>query len=130
MLPLPKPVALVLCQKVDVAAGRFSLVGLFHIRRFPVFPTPVQRFTVYVALHGGMGEGTMSLAIARAETENKIYVYQRWMSFADRDRVYDIEIRVRTCVFPAAGRYLCSLWFDNQIVTDRILDVLWEVPSS
>jgi hypothetical protein len=124
----PDPVALVLCERmhVDPQAAQMSLVGIFHSRRFGSFPTPPQRFTVYVALHGGDGQGTMHLTLAKAHTEEVIYETQKWRGFADPDLITTYEEIIRHCVFPAAGRYTITLRVDGEIVTQRILDILQE----
>jgi hypothetical protein len=124
----PKPVSLVLCDHmhVDPQLGQMSLVGIFHSRRFASFPTPPQRFTVYVALHGGEGQGTMHLTVAKADTEETIYQTKKWRGFSDPDLTMTYEEIVRSCIFPRMGRYIVTLRFDGEIVTQRVLDVLKE----
>jgi hypothetical protein len=122
----PEPVALVLCEKmhIDPQAGKMSLVGVFQGLRFPSFPTPVQRFTAYAALHGGEGEGTMQLTIAKADTEVEVHNSTKWRGFADPDLITMYEGIVKDCVFPAPGRYIVTLRFDGDILTQRVLDIL------
>jgi hypothetical protein len=103
--------------------GRMSLIGVFHIRRAPRFPTPPQGFTAFAALYGGVGEGTMDLVITRLETEQDIYRYRRWFAFPRGVRIVNLEIKVRRCIFPAPGRYALSLRFDGQELTHRYLSV-------
>jgi hypothetical protein len=124
----PKPVALILCDRIEVnvATAQMSLVGIFHHRRFRSFPTAAQRFTAYVALHGGEGEGRISLDIARANTEATIYTYQRWTGFPDPDLITTFEAPVRRCAFPEPGRYIVTLRFDGEILADRVLDIFQE----
>jgi len=124
----PEPVALVLCEKmhVDPQAAQMSLVGIFHSRRFPTFPTPPQRFTVYAALHGGEGEGTMQLMVAKADTEAEIHKSEKWRGFADPDLTTMYEGIIPNCVFPSAGRYIVTLRFDGEIVSQRVLDIFQE----
>jgi hypothetical protein len=130
MEKLPEPVPLILCQKINVAVETgYSLVGLFQSRRFRAFPTAAQSFWVYVALRGGRGEGTMTLEIMFAETEEFLFSRQKWVSFSDPDLVYNIEIPVRNCHFPSPGRYLCTLRFQDEILAHRILDLSKEVSS-
>src|SRR5437762_2525172 len=115
----PEPVALILCERmhVDPQAVQMSLVGVFHSRRFPSFPTPPQRFTVYVALHGGDGQGTMRLTLAKADTEEIVYETEKWRGFADPDLTTTYEEIVKHCVFPYPGRYIITLRFDGGILT-------------
>jgi hypothetical protein len=125
MARLPKVVGLVLCETmaVEPQSARMSLVGVFHSRSFRGFPTPPQRFTVYAALYGGTGEGTMELVISRLETEQGIYRYRRWYGFRRRPLTINLEIPVKKCIFPAPGGYSLSLRFDGGELVQRYLRV-------
>ncbi len=125
MFTLPDLVSLTLCNRIEVnpATGEYSLVGLFHSRRFASFPSPVQKLAVYLALHGGTGEGRMKLVIARAETEAPVYTHEIWRAFPGADLISIFELTVQRCVFPVAGRYLITLWFEDAILAQRVLDV-------
>ena len=70
---LPKAIGLTLCQSVEVVPETtgMSLIGLFQVLRFPAFPTPPMRFTVYSALYDGEGEGTIKLSFMHLETEQE-----------------------------------------------------------
>jgi hypothetical protein len=129
--PMPKapdPISLVLCERmhVDPQAGQMSLVGVFNSLRFQSFPAPMRRLTVYTALHGGDGQGTMKLTIFRADTEEEIYKGENWRGFAVPDLTTMYEGIVRDCLFPVPGRYIIELRFDGEIVTQRVLDVFQE----
>jgi hypothetical protein len=125
MARLPKVVGLVLCETraVEPQNARMSLVGIFHSRSFRRFPTSPQRFTVYAALYGGAGEGTMELVISRLETEQDIYRYRRWHGFPRRLLPINLEIPVKRCIFPAPGGYSLSLRFDGSELAQRYLRV-------
>lgn len=125
MIKLPSVLGLILCRRfdVDIQRSETSLVGLFHTLDVPRFPSPPQRFTVYSALYDGVGEGTMELVCTRLETEQDVYSYKRWTAFPGRGQIAHMEIKVRQCVFPAAGRYSLNLHFDKQDLTSRSLDV-------
>src|SRR5438105_9143223 len=101
MIQIPKVVGLTLCDHIDIdpQTGQFSLVGIFHSRYFRQFPSPVVGFTVYAALYGGRGEGTIELKINRAETETEVYRFRRWFSLPSRQLV-NAELKVKRCVFP------------------------------
>lgn len=126
MLRLPIAMGLVLCERLDIdpLARRMSLVGVFHSLRFRNFPTSPQRFTVYAALYGGIGEGTMELMITSLETEQDIHRYRRWQVLPVRGQIGTLEIRLQRCVFPAPGRYALKLSFDGGEATVRYLDIL------
>src|SRR6267142_28023 len=122
MLQAPQVIGLVLCERFDVdpVAVRVSLVGIFHTRRSQRFPSSPERFAAYAALCDAMGEGIMRLEISRVDTEQRVYSYEKWF-VAPRDRllVLNLEIPVRKCSFPAAGRYLVRLLFDGEIAAER-----------
>jgi hypothetical protein len=82
---IPEVVGLLLCERLsfDRATHFATLAGLFQSLRFEQFPSPEKAFTVYAALYGGEGEGTIELTVMRLETEDDIYSYQRWFTFPD-----------------------------------------------
>jgi hypothetical protein len=123
MILLPRLLGLILCEQVavDPATGRFSLVGLFHARRYSEYPTPSVAFTAYAALFDGVGEGTLKLAVNQLETGVDVYTYQRWMVFPGRMLTVHMEIKVTRCVFPAPGDYDVFLSFDGQELARRRL---------
>jgi hypothetical protein len=123
---LPTVMGLVLCERLDgdPLLGQMSLVGVFHTLRFRNFPTSPHPFTVYAALYGGVGEGTMERMITSLETEQDIHLYRRWHALPGRGQIGNLEIRLQRCVFPAPGRYALKLSFDGREATVRYLDVL------
>jgi hypothetical protein len=126
MIQVPQVVGLVLCDRLDVnpVTPQLSLVGLFHAKYVEGFPSPPQRFTVYVALCDGVGEGIMRLEIRRMQTQDWVYSYERWFAAPpDRLLVINTEMPVRKCVFPAAGRYAMTLLFDGEAAAERSLVV-------
>ena|SRR5438874_2585841 len=122
---LPRVVGLVLCDRmeIDVQNGQMSLVGVFQSSAFLSFPTAEQTFTVYCALWGGSGEGTMEFVITHLPTERDIYRHRRWRALPGAGQVMNLEIKVRRCIYPAPGRYAASLRFDNRELTLRYFDV-------
>lgn len=127
-MTLPKIVGLVLCRalEVDPTTGETSLMGVFNALRFRDWPTPMQQFTIYSALRGGVGEGTIKLALARQETEKVIHLYRRWVTLPGRGRYFNLVIPITRCVFPSPGRYGLTLYFDDHELTNRYLDVFTE----
>ena len=121
----PRVLGLVLCKSihVDPVAAEIRLVGVFHSLYFEAWPTPPQHFYVYTGLHGGAGEGTMELVVSRLETEEPVYRYRRWHAVPDPELLLHLEIPIRRCAFPAAGRYGLSLRFDADEVAFRPVDV-------
>jgi hypothetical protein len=125
MIKLPKVVGLTLCERmdVDIQTGKVSLVGLFQVLHFPVFPTAIHPFTVYCILSDGAGEGTIELSIMHLESEVEIYRWQRWIKFPEGLRILNQEFILRKCSFPTPGRYQFDVLFDRQALAHRFLDV-------
>jgi hypothetical protein len=107
---------------IDLHTRQTSLVGLFNALTFPTFPAS-GAFTVYTALYGGAGEGTMRLRVTRLETEEDISSYEQWRGLPGQGITFHEEIKVRQCNFPAPGRYALSLTFDGEELAFRYLDV-------
>ena len=124
MSKLPRVAGLILCKRMEVnpAAVEISLVGLFHTLAFSAWPAHAP-FTVYAALQDGLWEGTMELFVMHLETEKRIYSYKKWFNSSDRSLTFNLEWRVRTCSFPAPGRYLVGLQLDKNDLAQHYLDV-------
>lgn len=125
MIKLPAVVGLTLCDRVavDPVMRQYSLIGIFHSLRFSSFPSPPRKFIVYAALYDGFGEGTIEVEMVRIETEEVIYTYRRWLRFAHRLMLVNLEIPVSKCIFPAPGRFFLFLRFDNQEISQRFLEI-------
>ena len=80
-------------------------------------------FTVYCALYGGEGEGTISLVVSKWPEEKDVYRYQRWTAFSNTDDYTDLEIPVRKCCFPETGRYSFQLRFEEHLLGQRFVEV-------
>ena len=65
----------------------------------------------------------MEVVVNRLETEEDIYSYRRWFAFPRRGLFIHLEIPVRRCIFPAPGRYVFTLRFDEKELAQRPLDV-------
>jgi uncharacterized protein DUF6941 len=121
MIVIPKAVALTFCERMDVnpATGHVSLVGIFNSRKLQKYPASAQPFTIYTVLHDGFGEGTMELSLVQASTDTEIHRWRKWWASTRRLQIVNLEIMIRQCVFPAPGRYLANLRFENQLITHR-----------
>src|SRR5690348_9410424 len=125
MAQAPRTIGIYLCKQlaVDATKAEMSLVGVFQGLTFDRFPSPLQRFTVYAMLYDGEGEGVIEVRILQVITEAEVYRYRRWTAFAQRGIQVPFEAQVKSCVFPAPGRYTVELRFDGELVDTRILEV-------
>jgi hypothetical protein len=100
-----------------------SLLGLFNQRSYAQWPSPLDPFFFYTLLLGGDGEGLMEFVVLSAATEQMIYRYQHWYAVPSPDLPIHFLQKIQRCVFPLPGRYLVSLRFEGEILTQRQLDV-------
>jgi Family of unknown function (DUF6941) len=121
----PQVAGLVFCDRFDVdpLARQTSLLGLFQARTVTAFPAVLPQFSVYVALFGGSGEGTMELVGRRMETEADLYRDRRWIHLPGSGATLQLVLPVIGMAVPAAGRYSMILRFDGHDLTQRILDI-------
>jgi len=115
---------LIFCEtmEVDAQTSQVALAGLFQGRSFGHFPTPGDHFTIYCALTGRKAEGTMELTVTIPDEEVDIYRRRWWYTLAG-GIVNNLEIQVKIKEYPAPGRYLVVLRFENRIIANRFLDV-------
>jgi hypothetical protein len=116
MVPQPVVVGLTLCEKIIVEEGTkaISLISCLKKLNVDSFPTPPERLCLYVALTGGLGEGTMKLLVTRLETDQVIFSSKRSIQFADRLSMIRVMLRFRGLTFPEQGKYQCALWLDDE----------------
>ena len=128
----PRAVGPLLCREVSFLPGTapMSLVGVFNGRSYAQWPSPVDPFCFYTLLMGGEGEGVMEFAVLHAATEQLIYRARYWFTVPAPDFPVHFLERIRRCVFPRPGRYLVSLRFESEIVTQRHLDVFHHSAST
>src|SRR5438128_755060 len=101
MIKLPDVIGMTLCERVDFdpAATRYSLVGVFHNRHYSHFPAKAEKFSVYLALYDGVGQGRIELVINQLKRERDIFFYEKWLAFPERLKMIHLELSVRKCVF-------------------------------
>jgi len=121
-MKLPEVVGLTLCERFEIKQGMASLVGVFQGLHFASFPAPVKQFVAYSGLSGKSIEGTMELTVTRLAGEKDLFSLKRWLSFPEYVITINLLVPV-ACVFPAPGSYSISLRFDNEVLTQRILEI-------
>jgi hypothetical protein len=125
MARLPRVAGLVFCESLDLGTGpgHVSLQRIFNGRGYDAFPTPPDEFVVYSALYGEKQEGKLELVATHLETEHDAYAYARWYHLFGEGLTSHLLFTVRGIVFPTDGRYVFSIRFDNETLTQRILEV-------
>lgn len=121
----PVVVGLILCERlhVDPTAAGVSIIGLFHARHFRHVPSPPHSFTVFAVLYDGVGEGIIKLTVTRLRGEQDIHVYERWVAFPGRFLPAYLEIRLHGLRFPSFGRYSLKLYLDQQLLSERLMEI-------
>ena len=127
----PRAIGPLLCRGVAFvpSTATMSLVGLFNARSSTHWPSPLDPFYVYALLVGGEGEGVMEFVVLSATTEQLIYRYRRWYTVPAPDVPVHFLQRIQRCIFPSPGRYLASLRFEGEILTQRHLDMSEHPPA-
>jgi len=125
MTKLPEVAGLILCNRMEVNTAKVELclAGLFHALSFSTWPAVAAPFTVYTELFDAEAEGTIELKVMRLETEGDVYRQTKWFVSTDRRLRFPLEWRVTQCRFPAPGRYLVSLRFDGELLSQRFLEI-------
>ena len=96
---------------------------LFNARGYDTFPTAPDEFTVYSALYGEKQEGKLDLVATDLETEQDVFSQARWFHLFGEGLTSHILFGVRGITFPREGRYVFSMRFDNETLTQRVLEV-------
>jgi hypothetical protein len=125
MAKSPRAVGPLLCRDVSLIPGAatLSLVGLFNGRSYSQWPSPAEPFFFYALLTGGEGDGLMEFVVLNSTTEQLVHRFQYWYTVPAPDLPVHVFRRIRRCVFPVPGRYIVSLRFEGEILTQRPLDV-------
>ncbi len=127
----PRAIGPLLCRDSAIvpSTATMSLVGLFNARSYAQWPSPIDPFFFYTLLVGGEGEGLMEFVVLSASTEQMVYRYRRWYAVPNPDLPIHFLQKIQRCVFPLPGRYLVSLRFEGEILTQRPLDVQQDQPA-
>jgi hypothetical protein len=125
----PRVVGPLLCRDIAIVPGSatMSLVGLFNARSHSQWPSPIEPFFFYALFLGG--EGVMDFVVLSAATEQMIYRYRHWYTVPAPELPVHFLQRIQSCVFPQPGRYIASLRFKGEILTQRPLDLLPHHPA-
>jgi hypothetical protein len=125
MVPPPVALSLLLCERVivDHATKQPSLISVFTGLAVDGFPSPEQRFCLFVPLTSGRGEGTLKLVVNRLDTGEPVYEQQHLIRFPNPLAVVNVTLRLRAIRFPVPGRYEFVLFADSDLVAQRTLHV-------
>lgn len=125
MNPTPVALGLFLCDRVifDRETHCPTPVNIFTGLAVDQFPSDPQRFSVFAALSGAHGRGTMELRVVHLETDDEVFAQRYPIEFPDRLGVVNVSIRIRRLGFPAAGVYEFVIWIDGEPITRRKLRI-------
>jgi hypothetical protein len=121
MVPLPSVVGLVLSEQVivDQRSRNPTIVNVFTGLKVEHFSSAPQRFSVFAALSGGRGVGTMDLVGMRLDTGLRFYAQRFRINFPDPLIIVNVNIRVRNMNIPEAGWYELMLLIDDEPIAQR-----------
>jgi hypothetical protein len=125
---IPKPIALGMTIRekviVEERTKNVTLVSCFTRLIVEDFPSPPQRFTLFAALKGGLGNGIMEVVGTRLDTDETIYVRQVLIQFPNRLMEVRFIFRVTDCSFPEVGIYHFTLLIDGEWLAQHELHVV------
>lgn len=123
----PKPIAfgLTFCDTVIVEKGtdKLSLIGCFDQLGVDGFPSEPQAFWVVAALARGWKGGKIKLMVSHLESQILVSSNEGQIYFPDRSQVVYFRPHLKRLRFPAPGRYLFTLWVDDELIAERALHV-------
>jgi Family of unknown function (DUF6941) len=125
MHPRPLVLGLTLCDYVIVEerTRKMSLIGTFSglaVSGFPAQPPP---FSIFATLTDGYGNGRIEMLVTHMETNDQVYTHRAVLTFPDKVTEVIYHLRLRQCVFPAAGNYQFTLLLDGDWMAQRRLRV-------
>jgi hypothetical protein len=125
MVQRPNAVGLTLCQLVIVeeSTKNVTLANSFQTLDVETFPSASIPFAVYTVLTDGLGEIKLDLAVLRGDTLDEIYTRSFKVTFTDPLRQLRLWWNVRSCSFPAPGRYEFGLQANRELMTQSVLEV-------
>ena len=80
-------------------------------------------------LVGGEDDGILEFVVLSAATEQMVYRYRRWYAVPAPDLPVHFLQKIQRCLFPLPGRYLMSLRFEGEILTQRHVDIRQDPPA-
>jgi hypothetical protein len=95
------------------------MIHRFAAPHFPSYPGP---FSVFATLKNGHGVGIVALEINSLVGGGQLSHSQVAVTFADRLAEVNLHVRIQQCRFPAPGLYEFSLWVDEDIVAQRVVE--------
>jgi hypothetical protein len=127
MIQRPNAVGLILCKDaiIEEKTRNITLVNTFNqltVREFPAS----QQFMVYLVLTDGLGEMTLSLAVARLDDLTRLFERSWKETFTDPLREKRRLVQVTSCSFPVPGRYQVSLLAEGEWVAQCVLTLFVE----
>jgi hypothetical protein len=112
---------------VDIEKRDVSLIGVFHEKGFPSFPSGALEMLVFIMVNGGRGEGIFELTVYQLDPhgdhESSDWVYRKRKQYKypedDPNRTLNIGFPIRSLRFPAAGEYLFAVTVDGTLIAER-----------
>jgi uncharacterized protein DUF6941 len=120
----PVAVGLMLCDQVivDKDTNKPCLIGVFTALAVQDFKEP-QRFSAFATLTNGRGQVPVELVGFRLDNGEQMYKQTYSVFFPDPLKVVNLNIRVRSIVFPAPGWYDLITRVRGELIAQRRIHV-------
>ena len=128
MIRPPVVLGLTLCEDVvaDHETGNVSVIRAFTGFGLETFPSAVPPFCAFAALTAGEGDATFRLEVVwylgPLEPE-VVHELHGKLHFQDPLKTVNWIVRLSRCRFPEEGRYVFTLWIDDEWMAQRVLRV-------
>src|SRR5262245_57669416 len=121
----PKAVGLLLCRMVMIEEKTHNVRLGTSFARLDVdaVPSPPAAFYVYTVRRDGLGEVKLNMVVSRCDTLDEVYTKGFRVQFKDPLRQLRLHWLVKSCSFPAPGRYEFALYGDGELITQSVLQV-------
>lgn len=123
---IPFAKALYLCDgHLGFANQKTDLVGIFNSIRPPAYPHRQKQAVVFAQLIGGLGQIPFFLEVTFPQNGQLIHTTNiHVLSFPRRDKLIQLALTMRGCVFPQPGTYLVELFCAGHWVADTNIALL------
>jgi hypothetical protein len=126
-VPLPKPLAMVMCDLIwrDSHSGKMSLLGAFTQINSRNFPFVYEGMSVYLVLTEGHGTVRLRLQLVDVDEERPpVLQWEVEQPFPDPTAINESSVAFQHLVFKAPGEYRLQLFANDEFLMERRVPVI------
>lgn len=124
----PRVHLLVICDEIAERWEGDTLHDLVGVRTqltAPLFPYRCPQLSIYVQATGHQGTADCHVTVVRADDDAIVVATPiRVINFTGPTEFIHVTFVIADCCFPEAGVYYIQVHFDNQLRSERVLEIL------